>query len=213
MKWDFSISQRAADRIQDDQQWAAHQRLLNQARARGDQHERADAGRPSSTVSWVGRLRKKLAGVVAGVSAVLVLTLFAQAGASSLVEIARNLAENVLGQGSVKVIRTADDGHTVLIRWEAATFRPYRTVEETRELLHWEALLATGVVMGRLSDVVRVRFTIVRGAGILATGENRRGQGLRLGFAQELGGGFYQAPEAENSESSTPRRGKPSAAR
>lgn len=92
MKWDFSIRQRAEDRIQDDQQWAAHQRLLKRARAQAEGASQAvSAGRqPFPQVRWADRLWKKLAGI-AGISLLLIAVFVGNAGAATCAAVVRCL--------------------------------------------------------------------------------------------------------------------------
>jgi hypothetical protein len=101
----------------------------------------------------------------------------------------RILAENVLGPGTVVVSRITEDGAQVLMRWESVTYKPAHNLAATREFLYSEALLATGMVMSELTDVNRVRFTILRKGQMLATGENWRGRGVTMVFAPQIGGG------------------------
>ena len=49
--------------------------------------------------------------------------------------VARNLAENVLGQGTVQRIQVSSGGALVDIAWEAALYRPTHTVQKNREQL------------------------------------------------------------------------------
>lgn len=121
--------------------------------------------------------------------AILVSTLTAHA-AAQLDEV-RNLAENVLGSGQVKSLSAADNGQTILIRWESATFKPTTALADTRDRLYFETILATGSIIARMPEVVRIRFTIVRGTHMLATGEVSGARGTTLRFAPELGGGVY----------------------
>ena len=134
-------------------------------------------------------------GRVAAAVGLMVMTtvlLASVAQAGSLEHAARALLENVLGEGVVSQVRRADGGATLLVRWSWASFRPGRTQALAREVLYTEALLATGSVLGRLPEVVRIRFTVLHEGRMVATGENRRGRGLALAFAPELGGGTYQ---------------------
>ena len=137
---------------------------------------------------------KQLWVAIAVVAALTVLTAV-QGEAAGIHEAVLALAENVLGAGSVKSVRTTDNGAQVLIRWESATYRPANDLPTTRELMYAEAVLTTNSVMGLLPQVVRVRFTILEGVRMLATGENWRGRGVSLAFATELGGGTYKAPQ------------------
>jgi hypothetical protein len=115
--------------------------------------------------------------------------------ASTLDQIVKSLAENVLGQGSVKAARVSANA-TAVMRWEAATYEPRNSTAASRELLHDEASLVTGAILGSLPDIRRVTFTMVRGGRVLATGEVSRSQHLVLRLVPHLGGGFYTKPGA-----------------
>lgn len=115
--------------------------------------------------------------------------------ASTLDQIVKSFAENVLGQGSVKAVRVSADA-TVVMRWEAATYKPQNSVAASRELLYAEAALVTGAVLGSVQEIPRIAFTMVRGNQVLAMGEVSRSQGLVLRFAPALGGGTYSEPES-----------------
>ena len=83
---------------------------------------------------------------------------------------------------------------TVVMRWEAATYRSQNGLAASRELLYDQAELVTGTILGSLRDIRRVTFTMVRGGQVLATGDIARFQGLMLRFAPQLGGGIYTKP-------------------
>ena len=106
----------------------------------------------------------------------------------------RSLAENVLGTGLIRSISITEGGATVLMRWEAATYRSGQKPEESRQQLFGEAELVTGSVMGGIRAVSRIRFSMGRKDGqVLATGVNTRGPGVSLTFSPLLGGGALQA--------------------
>lgn len=126
--------------------------------------------------------------------------------ASTPDQVVKSLAENVLGHGSVKAVRMSADA-TVVIRWEAATYRPQNSLAASRELLYDEAGLVTGAILGPLRDVRRITFTMVRGGQVLATGDIARSQDLVLRFAPQLGGGTYTKP-ASRSKVSVPGGGE-----
>lgn len=129
-------------------------------------------------------------GQAAGLLVALVLVVGGQTGVdgSTLDQIAKSLAENVLGRGSVTSVRTAADA-TMVMRWEAATLRPQVPMTVSRELLYAEAELVTGAVLASLREVRRITFTIVRGPTVLASGEARRFHDVVVRFVPELGGG------------------------
>lgn len=110
----------------------------------------------------------------------------------AILETARHLAENVLGQGTVQSVRI--EAANLLMTWESATYRREHTLPQTRELLYAEAELATGSVMGRLLGVNALHFTIMLKGRGLASGVNTRGQGTTMVFSTELGGGSYTPP-------------------
>lgn len=121
-----------------------------------------------------------------------------------LVEAARDLIESVLGAGTVQAIRSAGDGSDLLVRWDSPTFLRAANVGDARQMMYAEAVVVTGTIFGHLRGVRRVRFTLVRGERMLATGEHIRGQDARMIFAGELGGPY--TPSAPG----TPPKPKPS---
>jgi len=153
---------------------------------------------------------RQLAGTVA-VATILFLLAGVQAAANGIAATARSLAENVLGRGTVTSLTLADQGATVLIRWESATWRPNLKVEAVRDGLVAEAQLATGSILGRLHTVSRVKFSIKRADAVLATGENNRSSGLKLTFAASLGGGTYVPTAATGQTTRKPSGGTSSA--
>lgn len=160
----------------------------------------ADAGRQAQPglistarrfiVAWAARWTAAVLIAVSLVAAVQV-----RGEASTLDQIVKSFAENVLGQGSVKAVRVSTDT-TVAMRWEAATYKPQNSVAASRELLYAEAALVTSAILGSLRDVRRIAFTMVWGEQVLATGEVSRSQSLALRFAPRLGGGIYTKPES-----------------
>lgn len=106
----------------------------------------------------------------------------------------RSLAENVLGTGLIRSISITEGGATVLMRWEAATYRREHKPEVAKEQLFGEAELVTGSIMGGIRSVSRIRFSMARKDGqVLASGVNTRGPGVTLTFSPLLGGGSLQA--------------------
>ncbi len=81
--------------------------------------------------------------------------------------VARNLAENVLGQGTVQRVRVSVDGTVIDIAWEA--------------------VLATGSIMGVMRPQV-ITFAMLLGRRALATGRRTREGELTITYAPELGG-------------------------
>lgn len=127
----------------------------------------------------------------------------ALAAPASVITLARNLAENILGAGSVKSLRAAHGESELLIRWESPTYREANDQAYNRDLLYGEAVLTMNAILGRLPQVLRVRFVIMKGDRMLATGESWRARGgVSLAFGPELGGGAYiPAPEPQNTSS------------
>jgi len=101
--------------------------------------------------------------------------------------VARNLAENVLGQGTVQRVRVSVDGTVIDIAWEAVLYRPTQTVQKNREQLRAEAELATGSIMGVMRPQV-ITFAMLLGRRALATGRGTREGELTITYAPELGG-------------------------
>jgi hypothetical protein len=134
-------------------------------------------------------------------ASVLLAVLLAAAGqgraeSATMSQIVTALAENVLGRGAVQAVRISTDA-TVVIRWEAATYRPQNSVAASRELLYDEASLVTGAILGSLRDVRRITFTLVRGGQVWAAGEIAQSGDLVLRFAPQLGGGIHTKPSSQ----------------
>jgi hypothetical protein len=194
--WDFTIRERA------EQYWAeAHVAAREQRRVRltletRAAHRRAaepHGGRGAASVIWWRLWIRRFAGGL-GLIAALGLLPPGLADAATPAARLRALAENVLGAGTVRAVSTIDEGRTLVIRWESATFKPTNTLAATREFLYAEAVLTSSAVMASLPEVTRVRFTIVRDGRPLAAGEALRGQATLLAFSAEVGGGVYESP-------------------
>lgn len=100
--------------------------------------------------------------------------------------IARNLAENVLGEGTVRSVRVISGGRQIVIAWDAVLYRPTHTRAKNREQLRGEAELATGAVMGVLKPQL-IRFTILLNDRPLAQG-TRSSDGFTITYAKGLDG-------------------------
>ncbi len=100
--------------------------------------------------------------------------------------IARNLAENVLGPGTVRAVRVTSGGQQIVIAWDAVLYRATQTPSKNREQLRGEAELATGAVMGVLRPQL-IRFTILLKDRPLAQG-SRSADGFTITYAKELDG-------------------------
>lgn len=198
MQWDFSIWQRAEDTWQEAHRSAHEQRLARQAEQ--------GLERPAAVGAWVARLHKWLAAGLrrrevkkAAGTLVLLVTLAASAGPAQAAPTAaqiRALAENILGRDTVRVVRLADAGSTIVMVWVSPTFRQTNTVAATRELLYAEAAMTAGAISGVLPEVNRIRFTIVWDGRVLATGEAARVRALVVAFSAALGGGTYVPTDA-----------------
>lgn len=125
----------------------------------------------------------------------------------------RSLAENVLGSGLIRGIAVTEGGATVLMRWEAATYRAGQKLDDTRSQLFGEAELVTGSIMGGIRNISRIKFSMARKDGqVLATGVNLRGPGVSLTYSQLLGGGTQQSLPPKQS-GNRPQTGGTSAAK
>jgi len=100
--------------------------------------------------------------------------------------IARNLAENVLGRGTVRSVRVSAGGRYIDIVWDAVLYRPAQTAARNREQLRGEAELATGSIMGVLRPAA-IDFTMMVGRRVIARGR-RTPEEFTITYAQELGG-------------------------
>jgi hypothetical protein len=99
--------------------------------------------------------------------------------------IAKNLAQNVLGEGTVRAVRVSRDRREIDIAWDAVLYRSTHTPAHNREQLRGEAELATGSIMGVMRPQV-IRFTILLDARAIARGE-RTWEGFTITYGQELG--------------------------
>lgn len=101
--------------------------------------------------------------------------------------IAKNLAENVLGEDTVRRVLVLRDGQLIIIAWDTVLYRPTNTQERNREQMRGEAQLATGSIMGVMRPE-RIEFTMLNGAKTLAFGYRTRDGEFTITFARELGG-------------------------
>jgi hypothetical protein len=102
--------------------------------------------------------------------------------------IAKNLAENVLGKGTVRSSRMANGGRSVVMAWESATYKPANPLAHTRELLLAEVQLASSGIFRVLTAVQDVQFEIMLINRSLATGTARRNLPMVITYARTLGG-------------------------
>ena len=100
--------------------------------------------------------------------------------------IARNLVENILGEGTVRSVHVVSGGRQIVIAWNAVLYRQTHTRAKNREQLRGEAELATGAVMGVLKPQV-IRFTILLNDRPLAQG-TRSSDGFTISYAKPLDG-------------------------
>lgn len=102
--------------------------------------------------------------------------------------VAKNLAENVLGKGTVRSSRMANGGRSVVMMWESATYKPANPLAYTRELLVVEVQLASSGIFRVLTAVQDVQFEIRLSTRSLATGTARRDLPMIITYARTLGG-------------------------
>jgi len=101
--------------------------------------------------------------------------------------IAKNLAENVLGEGLVRRVQVAQNGRYIEIDWDAALYRTTNSQARNREQLKGEAQLATGSIMGVLRPALIV-FRIWVGSKTIVTGRRHNDGRFLITYAKELGG-------------------------
>ena len=121
----------------------------------------------------------------------------AYADAATVAQNVTAFAESILGTGTVRSVRTLDDDRQVLIRWESPSYREGDELSIARQRIHGEALLVTGVVLARLPQVTRIRFTILHGNRLLATGQSERGRQTSIVFSATLGKGPPSTPPGD----------------
>ncbi len=90
--------------------------------------------------------------------------------------VAKNLAENVLGEGTVRWVRITRGGRAIDIGWDAVLYRAHETKETNRRQVRGEAELATGAIMGVMHPEL-IRFTVLVGTRRIASGQHTR-QGI-----------------------------------
>lgn len=132
-------------------------------------------------------------GILIGVLVVLVVSagsVLAQPGPVAPEVIAKNLAENILGEQTVTHVKVSHDGEQIDISWESATYKPANSRETTRALLKAEAALACGAIMGIMKPGT-LRFEISLGKKTLAAGEMSRSGGFTITYAAELRGAAF----------------------
>ena len=100
--------------------------------------------------------------------------------------VARNLAENVLGEGTVRSVQVGGGGQRITITWDAVLYRTTHTRAKNREQLRGEAELATGAIMGVLRPQM-ISFSILLKERAIAQG-TRSPQGFAITYARDLDG-------------------------
>jgi hypothetical protein len=134
------------------------------------------------------RVRWGLAGTLCGIMLMTAVSVVAAQDAPVPLEvIAKNLAENVLGEGLVKRVQVFRGGRHIEIDWEAALFRTTNSTARNREQLRSEALLATGSIMGVLRPELIV-FRIWVGPQTMVAGRRHNDGRFIITYAKELGG-------------------------
>ncbi|MBI3998940.1 MAG: hypothetical protein HY355_07890 [Armatimonadetes bacterium] len=110
------------------------------------------------------------------------------AAADDTAGIAKNLAENILGRGLVRSSRVIEDGRTIEMVWESATYKPANSSAFTRELLEVEAKFASEAIFRVLAQIRGLQFEIMLGKRSLCSGRASRDRPFRIIFARDLGG-------------------------
>lgn len=101
--------------------------------------------------------------------------------------VARNLAQNVLGEGTVRWVRVLHSGREIDIGWDAVLYRAHETHETNRRQLRSEAELATGSIMGVMRPEI-IRFTMLVGQRRIAYGQHRRHGTFTITYDKTLEG-------------------------
>jgi hypothetical protein len=100
--------------------------------------------------------------------------------------VARNLAENILGEGTVRSVQVGAGGQRIVIMWDAVLYRTTHTRAKNREQLRGEAELATGAIMGVLKPQL-ISFSILLKERAIAQG-TRSPEGFTITYARDLDG-------------------------
>jgi hypothetical protein len=116
----------------------------------------------------------------------LLLLAVRPAEADETATIAKNLAENILGKGLVRSTRVTDNGRTVAMVWESATFKPANTLAHTRELLRVEVHLTSGAIFRVLRGVQEFQFEILLQKRAICSGSVGRSRPMQIAFAPGL---------------------------
>ncbi|MDQ7859668.1 MAG: hypothetical protein QN174_12265 [Armatimonadota bacterium] len=102
-------------------------------------------------------------------------------------DIAKNLAENILGRGQVRSSRSTNGGRGLVMAWESPTYRSHHAAAHTRELLEAEVGLAWGAIWRVLHRVEALEFEITSGGRRLCSGTATRTRPLVIVYARDLG--------------------------
>lgn len=103
-------------------------------------------------------------------------------------DVAKTLAENILGKGQVRASRSTNGGRGLVMAWESPTYRAHHPAAHTRDLLEAEAGLAWGAIWRVLRRVEVLEFEITAGGRRLCTGTATRTHPLVIVYARDLGG-------------------------
>lgn len=122
----------------------------------------------------------------AATALILVVLLSLPAAADDTALVAKSLAENILGKGLVRSSRVVEDGRTVEMLWESATYKPANPAAHTRELLQVEAQFASQAIFQVLRDVRTLQFEIVLGKRSLCSGRASRDQPFRISYTRHV---------------------------
>ncbi|MDR5703924.1 MAG: hypothetical protein QN198_10040 [Armatimonadota bacterium] len=99
-------------------------------------------------------------------------------------EIAKNLVENIIGQGTVREVKV--EKGVVDVTFESATFKPGQAKKESREYLQAELELAITSILGQMQEISRVNATVTYQGKILARGSGEKGKKVEVTYAPEL---------------------------
>ncbi|MCL6640728.1 MAG: hypothetical protein K6T92_05080 [Candidatus Rokubacteria bacterium] len=103
-------------------------------------------------------------------------------------DVAKTLAENILGKGQVRTSRSTNGGRRLAMVWESPTYRAHHPAAHTRDLLEAEVGLAWGAIWRVLPRVEALEFEITTGGRRLCTGTATRTRPLVIVYARDLGG-------------------------
>jgi hypothetical protein len=127
---------------------------------------------------------------VASLAGVLIVGLLLRAAtpveAEDAATVAKNLAENILGKGTVRTSRVSNNGRLLTMVWESPTHRPGRPAAETRELLKAEVHLTWGAIASALTSVQNMEFEITAQKRSLCSGSVGRSRPFVITYTRDL---------------------------